>query len=104
MQSSNLQDEPKSSGPDKVLARYWMTGKIMCIKQIAPDKILVSDYNGKTLILSTKKLTEIYSLNIGRFGANAACVYTNLLIIGNDIGVHIFDMNKACQKMEKHNF
>ena len=104
MQSSNSEEEAKSSGLDKVLARYQMTGLIKLIKQIAPDEIIVSDINGKTLILSTQQLTEIHSLDIGVYKANTACVYINFLFVGNAHGVHIFDIDNNYQKIEFHNF
>ena len=51
----------------------------------------------------TENLTKVHSLDIGSV-ALAACVYQNLLFVGNSNGIHIFDASRNYQKLEEYAF
>ena len=98
-----MQEKAKSDGLEKVLAMYEMTGDIPFIKEIAGDKLIVSDLRGKTSIVWKINLIKVHSLDIGSgYGSEAwsACVYQNLLFVGNSNGIHIFDARRNYQKLE----
>ena len=52
----------------------------------------------------TENLTKVHSLDIGSGVAWAACVYQNLLFVGNNKGILIFDASRNYQKLEEYKF
>ena len=97
-------EETKSDGPEKVLATYEMTNRIQLIKEIAADKLIVSDLSGVTSIVWTENLTKVHSLDLGgnkeTNKAWSAIIYQNLLFVGASNGIHIFDANQNFKQIE----
>ena len=66
MQGTNSGEKETMPALGQVSATYEMKGDIRFIKEISPDKIVVSAKGGNTFVLSTD-LNELHQLEIGDY-------------------------------------